>query len=156
MFLFLKKKELAETFIPYTPLEASITAGTGAAIFITILPLLGSYTGVICAQYWSSSIGCTMSSSAISGLLSGTSSGLCTSSLTYYITKRRYKQWCIDNAGKYVRSNISGRLTSVPAAFIMPVAITSLPTWVSVVTLTGLSFTYSYVKTRRKLGVNNN
>ena len=154
MFLFWKKKELADAFIPYSTLEASIAAGSGAAVFITTMPLIGSYAGVACAHLWGSSIGCSVSTSAVSGLVSGTSSGLCTSSLTYYITKKRYKKWCQDNAGKYVRNNISGRLTRVPAAFIMPVALTNLPTWVPIAALTGLSFTYSYIKTRRNLAGN--
>jgi len=72
MFLFWKKKELADAFTPYSTLEASIAAGSGAA------------------------------------------------------------------------------------AFIMPVALTNLPTWVPIVALTGLSFTYSYIKTRRNLAGNIN
>ena len=104
-----------------------------------------------CAHLWGNSIGCTVGTSAFSGLVSGTSSGLCTSSLTYFITKKRYKKWCQDNAGKYVRNKISGRLTRVPAAFIMPVALPHLPLWVPVVVLTGLNFTYTYRKTKRNL-----
>ena len=83
-----------------------------------------------CAHLWGNSIGCTVGTSAFSGLVSGTSSGLCTSSLTYFITKKRYKKWCQDNAGKYVRNKISGRLTRVPAAFIMPVALINLPVFI--------------------------
>lgn len=149
--IFWKRKELAEVFIPCSKIEASLAAGTGAAVFITFMPLIGSYSGVLCAQLWGNSIGCSLTTSAFSGLVSGTSSGLCTSSLTYYIRKRRFKKWCEDNAGKYVRDNISGRLTRIPpSAFIMPLAI-NLPTWVPIVALTGVNFTYSYVKTRRNL-----
>ena len=144
----LEKKELADDFISYTIVEASLVAGTGTAIFITATPIIGSYAGVVCAQCWGSFVGCGLTTSSISGLVSGSSAGLYTSSLTHYITKRRYKKWVAQNAGKYVRNNINGRLARVPATFIIPPAVASLPPWLSVAGLTGLSFAFSYIKTK--------
>ena len=89
--------------MPYTAIEASVAAGTGAAVFITAMPPVSAYAGVACVHFLGSSVGCGLTTPA----LSGTSSRLCTSSLTYYITQKRYKKCLRDNAGKYVRNNIN-------------------------------------------------
>ena len=159
MFFFFRKRKLAEPFVPYTMAEASIAAGVGASVLVTLIPLVGSYAGIACAYLWGSPVVCGLTTSALSDIVSGSSSGMCTSYLTYYITNTRHKKWLVDNAGKYVRNNINGRLTRVPAAFITPFTLTSLsslPLWVPVVGLTCLSFGYNYITTKRKLAANNN
>lgn len=80
--------------------------------------------------------------------------GGCTSVLTHYIYKARYKKWLKDNASKYVRNKISGRLTRVPIAFIsLPIVVflPTIPVWASVIGITGLNFGYNCVKTKHQL-----
>lgn len=143
------KKELmvfAEPFKPISMLETATLAGLGSAVFITVLPVVSSSVGVWLACTTS---GCATASTAAGSFAAGSSASATTVGMGSYIYYKRYKDWSIKEAGKYIIND--GKLQKVvPLAFIaMPSALAGPVTMIVVANL--YSFTTSYLRAKREL-----
>lgn len=148
IFGLFKKKELivfAEPFKSLSTLETATLAGLGSAVFITVLPVVSSSMGVWLACTTSN---CAATSTALGSFAAGSSASATTVSLGSYIYYKRYKDWTIKEAGKYVISN--GALQKVvPLAFI---AIPSAPGPITMIVVANLyAFTTSYLRAKGQL-----
>lgn len=143
-----KKKELivfAEPFKGISMIETATLGGIGSAVFITVLPLVSSSVGVWLAC---TTPGCVITSTALGGFTAGSSSSSITIGVGSYIYYKRYKDWSIKEAGKYVISN--GSLQKViPLAFS---AMPSTPGPITMLVVANLySFTSSYLRAKCEL-----
>ena len=125
--------------------ETATLAGLGSAVFITILPVVSSSVGVWLACTTSS---CAGVSAAAGGFAAGSSASATTVGLGSYIYYKRYRDWSIKEAGKYVINN--GKLQKVvPLAFIAMPSAAGPITMIVVANL--YSFTTSYLRAKREL-----
>jgi len=143
-----RKKELivfAEPFKPLSMFETATLAGLGSAVFITILPVVSSGVGVWLACTTS---GCATVSTAVGGFAAGSSASATTVGVGSYVYYKRYKDWSIEEAGKYIVNN--GQLQKVvPLAFV---AMPSAAGPVAMIVVANLySFTTSYLRAKREL-----
>lgn len=141
-----KKKELivfAEPFKSISTFESAALTGLGSAVFITVLPVVSSSMGVWLACTTS---GCASTATAFGGFAAGSSASVTTVGLGSYVYCKRYKDWTIKEAGKYVISN--GTLQKVvPLAFIA-----SVPGPITMIVVANLySFTTSYLRAKGEL-----
>ena len=145
--IFAKKEVIvfAEPFKSISMFETAALAGVGSAVFITVLPVVSSSVGVWLACTTS---GCAAASSAAGGFAAGSSASATTVGVGSYIYYKRYKDWSIREAGKYIINN--GKLQKV-----VPLAFMAVPSPIGPITMIVVanlySLTSSYLRTKRQL-----